>query len=177
MKDADPWDALDRVADGGRVAVAIPGKAADLPIGPLVQALVAHGFDPAEVTELEHVYNRQVAVVAVRGGEQPEAARVRRITWEWACLDLLARAQAERTRLSDERFAERIAHLEGELAASKARIAELDRALASSKQAITRLANSAQMRVGKAVVRAKRHPVGAAKDLSSEIMANRRNKK
>jgi hypothetical protein len=175
-KGADPWAALDLVPEGGRVAVAVPGKAADLPMGQVVQALVAHDIDLVEVVELEQVYNRQVALVGVRGGEQPGAARVRRLSWEWACLDLLGRAQAERTRLSDERFADRIAQLEGELASARARIGELERALASSKQAIARLANSVQMRVGKAVVRAKRHPVGAAKDLSSEIMASRKRK-
>jgi hypothetical protein len=33
------------------------------------------------------------------------------------------------------------------------------------------------MRVGKAVVRAKRHPASAAKDLRSEIMATRRSQR
>jgi hypothetical protein len=177
MTSDDPWAAIGGLAEGVVVAVAVPGDAADLPVGRIVQALSTAGYDLVQATDLENVYNRQVAAVGVRGGEPSSPKRIRRLAWEWACADLQGRALQERTRQVEEDLRGEIARLKGEVEAADAHAAQLEASLAEAQRTVNRIENSSALRLGRAVLRARRHPVGAVRDVSSEIMALRRTTK
>ncbi|GAB2747514.1 hypothetical protein GCM10027039_01420 [Terrabacter koreensis] len=191
MASRDPWDDLNHLPDGTTVVIVVPGTAAAVPLGKIVQSLTQAQLDLVQVTSLEQVYNRHTAVVGVRGQQQHDPVRVRRITWEWALGDLVSRAEHERRVARDAENAARVTELEQQLTEARKNAADLQtRAdslgeqvrrlqgeLDQSRRTVRELGNAPARRVGDAIITMRRRPVAGAKDVYAELKASRRRHK
>ncbi|EWT07568.1 hypothetical protein N864_06415 [Intrasporangium chromatireducens Q5-1] len=187
MTTGDPWDRLEGLSDGSRVLVVLMGEPADVPQGKVVQALSRCELDLVEVTALEEVYKRHVAVVGERGAPRPEPQHARRVTWEWALGRLIAHAEYERRLAQDAEGRQRETQLRRELMDALAmetrlqelttRLTELEATLEESRRALRELRNAPARRLGDAVLAMRHQPLQGAKGVYDEVMASRRRRK
>lgn len=187
MHTLDPWELLGQVPEGVTIAVAVPGEARALPIGRVVLAMTTAQVNVVAVDELEQVYRRHVVVVGSRGELDIDERRARRLMWEQACGELLERASARTTDELRQQLAQARHETDAVRAALTTAIEDAGFARAETQSVKDRYAdvakqlrearNSREMRLGSAVVAAKRNPGASMRAVGSEIMEVRRARK
>ena len=192
MSTREPFDVLRELADQVAVIAVLPGRAESIALGRTVQSFVGVGLDLVTATEVEGIYGREVVVVAARGGPVPDPQHSRRVEWELALSNIVARAafeaqrqRAEGDRAEVEQLNQTLAalnHTVGGLRAELASTAEadgearrrLEQQLEDERREGRRLRQAPARKVGEAVLAMPRHPFAGAKAVGREIAASRR---